>query len=145
MGLASIAEVGLSLAMITGMFCLIFKYLPDVIVAWGDVWRGALTTALLFLVGKFALGWYLGRSDFTADYGSAGALVLILFWVYYSSMILLFGAELTQAQAEARGHKVVPERHAEWIDQSTKAPANRRRRHRLEEPEPAGGASRAMA
>lgn len=110
--LASVAEGTIGLAMITGMMALIFKYLPDVKVPWSDVWRGALTTALLFLVGKFALGWYLGRSDFTADYGSAGALVLILFWVYYSTMILLFGAEVTQAQAQARGHQVEPQEHA---------------------------------
>jgi membrane protein len=111
-GLASLAEALVGLAMITAMFSLLFYYLPDARVSWSDAWRGALATAVLFLIGKFALGWYLGRSDFTADYGSAGALVLILFWVYYSSMILLFGAELTQAQASARGHAAEPERYA---------------------------------
>jgi membrane protein len=110
--LAAFAENAISLAMITCMFVLMFRGLPDVKIRWSDVWRGALATSLLFLVGKFALGWYLGRTDFTADYGSAGALVLILFWVYYSSMILLFGAKLTRVQAEARGLKVVPEQHA---------------------------------
>lgn len=137
-GLASVAEVGLSLAMLAGMFCLIFKYLPDVTIPWSDVWWGALTTAGFFLVGKFALGWYLGRSDFTADYGSAGALVLILFWVYYSSMILLFGAELTRARAVARGHRVVPEPHARVL--TSKRPA---RSPEGEEQEAPGG--RALA
>ena len=111
-GFASFAEALIGLAMITGMFALIFKYLPDVEIGWSEVWRGALTTATLFLVGKSALGWYLGRSTFTADYGSAGALVLILFWVYFSSMILLFGAELTQAQVAVHGRKVEPQGHA---------------------------------
>lgn len=143
-GLASLAEVALGLAMITGMFSLIYYYLPDVKVAWSDVWRGALTTAALFLLGKFALGWYLGRSNFTADYGGAGALVLILFWVYYTSMILLFGAELTQAQAAARGHVVTPEKYAVPLTQSRKAPRPARPRV---EAEPVGSArsSRALA
>lgn len=118
---ASLAEVVIGFAMITGMFALIFKYLPDADIPWSDVGRGAAITASLFLVGKFALGWYLGRSNFTADYGSAGALVLILFWVYYSSMILLFGAEITQAQAEARGHQIVPQKHARSVENSPRA------------------------
>lgn len=109
---ASVTDAALGLAMITGMLALIFKYLPDVDVRWSDVWRGAFMTALLFMIGKFALGWYLGRSNLTADYGSAGALVLILFWVYYSSMIMLFGAELTQAQAELSGHDPPAHSHA---------------------------------
>lgn len=134
-GLASMAEVALSLATITGMFCLLFKYLPDVTVSWSDVLSGALTTAGLFLVGKFALGWYLGRSDFTADYGSAGALVLILFWVYYSSMILLFGAELTRARATARGRQVIPEGHAKIVG----APSRPLPRAASSSAEPAGG------
>ena len=102
-GMTSLADGTISLVTITCLFALLFKFLPDVKVYWKDVWRGAFVTALLFLVGKFILGWYLGRTDFSADYGSAGALVLILFWVYYSSMILLFGAELTQAAAHFRG------------------------------------------
>lgn len=110
--LAALAENGISLAMITAMLALMFRYLPDVKIRWSDVWRGAIATAVLFAIGKFGLGWYLGRTDFSADYGSAGALMLVLFWVYYSSMILLFGAELTQAQAEARGHALIPEKHA---------------------------------
>lgn len=118
---ASLGDAVIGFAMITGMFALIFKYLPDADVPWSDVGRGAAITAALFLVGKFALGWYLGRSNFTADYGSAGALVLILFWVYYSSMILLFGAEVTQAQAEARGHQVVPQKHARTVPNPPRA------------------------
>lgn len=109
-GVTSIAEAAISLLTITCLFALLFKFLPDVRVYWRDVWRGAFVTSLLFLIGKFVLGWYLGRTDFSADYGSAGALVLVLFWVYYSSIILLFGAELTQAAAHLSGRAVVPEK-----------------------------------
>ena len=110
-----IGETLVALLLVTGLFGLIFKFLPDVLIGWQDVWRGALTTALLFMVGKTALGWYLGRADFAADYGSAGAVILILFWVYYSSMILLYGAALTQVQTESAGRPVTPESHAEFV------------------------------
>lgn len=121
--LAAVTEAALGFALVTGLFALIFMYLPDVEVRWSDVWRGAAATSLFFMVGKFALGWYLGRSDFSADYGSAGALVLILFWVYYSSMILLYGAELTQAQAKARGHAMIPQGHARIAEPAKRAQA----------------------
>jgi membrane protein len=97
-GLAAFAEAFIAVSMLTGLFAFIYKVLPDVQLRWSDVWKGAVTASLLFMLGKFALAWYLGRTDLAADYGSAGALVLILFWVYYTSLILLFGAELTQAQ-----------------------------------------------
>lgn len=113
---STLGESLATLILITGLFALIFKVLPDVDIAWSDVWHGAFTTALLFLVGKLGLGWYLGRTDFSADYGSAGALVLILFWVYYSSMILLFGAELTQTRALAQGRDIEPEPYAELFE-----------------------------
>ncbi len=110
--MTTFVEATVALITITCLFALLFKYLPDAEVHWVDVWYGAFSTALLFTVGKFVLGWYLGRTDFTADYGSSGALVLVLFWVYYSSIILLFGAELTQAVAQLRGRAVVPEEGA---------------------------------
>jgi membrane protein len=113
--LAAMADSAVALALIAAVFALLFRSLPDVILGWRHVWRGALLTSLLFVLGKFALGWYLGRSDFAADYGSAGALVLIVFWVYYSSMILLFGAELTKAHALASGYVIRPERHARLL------------------------------
>ena len=112
MHMTSALETVVALVTITCLFALLFKYLPDAEIHWVDVWHGAFATALLFSVGKFVLGWYLGRTDFTADYGSSGALVLVLFWVYYSSIILLFGAELTQAVAQLRGRSVVPEEGA---------------------------------
>lgn len=115
----SLAEGAISLVTVTCLFALLFKYLPDVEIYWSDVWRGAFITACFFLVGKFVLGWYLGRTDFSVDYGSAGALVLVLFWVYYSSIILLFGAELTQAAAHFKGHPVALRKRAKRSSQST--------------------------
>lgn len=92
-----------SLGVITLLFAAIYKVLPDAKIAWRDVWTGALVTALLFTIGKFLLGIYLGHSGVTSGYGAAGSLVLILLWVYYSSLILLFGAEFTRVYAEHHG------------------------------------------
>ena len=89
--------------MITLLFGAIFKVLPDAKIAWSDVRVGAVVTALLFVAGKFALGLYLGRSNPGEAFGAAGALALMLVWIYYSSMIVLLGAEFTQAWAEHRG------------------------------------------
>jgi membrane protein len=96
----------LSLGVITVLFAMIFKVLPDAEVRWSHVWVGALMTAALFTVGKFLLALYLGRRDAASTYGAAGALVLVLMWVYYSSLILLFGAEFTQVYARAKGHRI---------------------------------------
>ena len=97
-----------SLGVITVLFALIFKFLPDAKVRWRDVWVGAALTAVLFTVGKFLLGWYLGRGTTTSVYGAAGSLVAMLLWVYYSAQILFFGAEFTQAWARAHGAVLEP-------------------------------------
>jgi membrane protein len=97
-----------SLGVITLLFAVIFKYLPDVRIAWTDVWIGALVTAVLFTVGKYLLGLYLGLSGVSSAFGAAGSLVLILVWVYYSAQIFLFGAELTRVYAIHRGSRVEP-------------------------------------
>ena len=97
-----------SFAVITVLFAMIFKFLPDVTIAWRDVWIGASITSFLFTLGKFLLGFYLGRSSISSSYGAAGSLVLILVWVYYSSQILFFGAEFTQVYANRYGSKIVP-------------------------------------
>jgi membrane protein len=99
---------GVSLAVITVLFALIFKYLPDAHppVAWKDLWVGAFVTAALFTLGKFAIGLYLGRSSVASAYGAAGSLVLLLIWVYYSAQILFFGAELTQVYARRHGSRL---------------------------------------
>lgn len=90
----------------TLLFGLIFKILPDAKVAWSDVFIGAVMTALLFSIGKFVLGQYLGNSSFASAYGAAGSLVVILAWVYYAAQILFFGAEFTQVYARRYGTKI---------------------------------------
>jgi membrane protein len=102
----------LSLAVITLLFAMMFKFLPDAKIAWRDVWIGAFITALLFTIGKFALGFYLGRSGVASSYGAAGSLIVLLLWVYYSSQIVFFGAEFTQVYANRFGSHVSPANNA---------------------------------
>jgi membrane protein len=92
--------------MITVLFALIYKVLPDAPIAWRDVWTGAVLTAFLFEVGKFLIGLYIGKANFASSYGAAGSLVVILVWVYYSTQILLFGAEFTEVYAKEYGSLV---------------------------------------
>ena len=92
-------EFLVSLGLITLLFALIYKVLPDVEIAWRNVWIGAGMTALLFTVGKFLLGLYLGQKGITSPYGAAGSLVLVLLWVYYSGLIFFFGAAFTKVHA----------------------------------------------
>lgn len=96
----------ISLGIITVLFALTFKYLPHVHIEWRDVWVGAGVTALLFSIGKLALGVYLSRSSLASPYGTAGAVVLILLWVYYSAQIVLLGAEFTQVYARRYGSQI---------------------------------------
>jgi membrane protein len=110
--LLQILNLAISLLVITALFAAIFKVLPDARVAWRDVWLGAGVTALLFVIGKFLIGFYLGRSNPGQAFGAAGSLAVLLVWVYYSSMILLFGAEFTQAWVEHHGGGIAPERGA---------------------------------
>lgn len=98
----------ISFCVITFLFAMIFKLLPDVSVAWRDVWLGAALTSLLFTVGKVVIGLYLGRTTTGSAYGAAGSLVVILLWVYYSAQILFFGAEFTKVWARRRGAGIVP-------------------------------------
>jgi membrane protein len=88
---------------ITALFAVMYKLLPDVEISWRDVWVGAAITSLLFTVGKFAIGLYIGRSGVTSGYGAAASFVLLLLWVYYSSLILFFGAELSKVYARRYG------------------------------------------
>lgn len=98
------------------VFALLFKALPDVRVPWRSVAAGALLTGLLFTLGQVLLGLYLGRGAFSNAYGAAGSFVVVLVWVYYSSQVLLFGAELTQVLARRGGVRVGPTANAEWIE-----------------------------
>jgi membrane protein len=116
--LAQTLNLVLSLAMITLLFAMIFKFLPDAKIAWRDVWIGAFLTAVLFTIGKFALGIYLGKSGVASSYGAAGSLIVLLLWVYYSSQILFFGAEFTQVYANRFGSRVAPADDAVPVRQS---------------------------
>jgi membrane protein len=97
-----------SLGLVTTLFALIFKVLPDAQIRWRHVWFGALITGLLFEIGKTAVGWYLGREGTASAYGAAGSVVLVLMWVYFASSILFFGAEFTQVYADACEGVAVP-------------------------------------
>lgn len=117
-----IINIAVSFAVITGLFAMIFKILPDAHIAWRDVWVGAALTSALFTVGKFAIGLYLGKSNVGSAYGTAGSLVVVLVWVYYSAQILLYGAEFTQVYANRRGERIVPTRDARAADQRKATP-----------------------
>jgi membrane protein len=101
-----------SIVIITALFAAVFGVLPDVVVAWRPVWVGAALTALLFTFGKSLIAFYLGRSGIASAYGAAGSLVILLFWIYYSSMIVLFGAEFTKVWAELHGTRAAPRKGA---------------------------------
>ncbi len=101
-----------SFGVIAVLFAAMFKVLPDATVAWRDVWVGAIVTAFLFTMGKFLIGFYLGRSNPGEAFGAAGSLAIMLVWIYYSCMILLLGAEFTQVWAERKGGGIEPEKGA---------------------------------
>lgn len=112
-----------SFAVVTLLFAMILRFLPDVKIQWRDVWFGAAVTSLLFTIGKFLIGLYLGNSSVSTVYGAAGSLVVILLWAYYSSQILFFGAELTQVWARRRGAHIVPDKHAMPVDRKDALPS----------------------
>ncbi len=115
----------LSLIVITALFALIFKVLPDARINWRDVWVGAALTAVLFTIGKFAIELYLGKSHVGSSYGAAGSLVLVLVWVYYSAQILLYGAEFTQVYAHWMGHQIQPTDEAQVVNAKTQPAASK--------------------
>jgi len=99
------------------LFAIIFKVLPDARIKWRHVRAGAFTTALLFMLGRFIIGYYLGHSKMSSAYGAAGSIIVILLWVYYSSIILYFGAAFTRVYAIHRGSHIYPNNYAVWIEQ----------------------------
>jgi membrane protein len=111
-------NVVLSFAVVVALFALMFRILPDARIAWRDAWVGATATSVLFVGGKELIGLYLGSSNPGNAFGAAGSLVLVLAWIYYSSWIVLFGAELTRIWAERFGRGVAPEHGAiEYVEQ----------------------------
>jgi membrane protein len=109
-----ISNFVVSLVLITGVIAMIYRFLPRASIAWRDVWLGAAVTAVLFSIGKYLIGLYLGRSSVTSGFGAAGSLVVLLVWVYYSAQIFLFGAEFTWVYAHSRGSRRDPS-GAEWV------------------------------
>ncbi len=114
-------NAAVSFGVITLLFGLIYKVLPDAKVAWGDVWIGAALTSLLFTIGKTLIGLYLGNSSAASAYGAAGSLVVLLLWIYYSAQILLFGAEFTQVYANRLGDRIQPDEDATYAADATPA------------------------
>jgi membrane protein len=103
-----IVDLMVSFGVVTLLFALLFRYVPDERVTWRDVWIGAVATALLFDIGKFLIGFYIGKSSVGSMFGAAGSVVVILAWVYYSSQLVFFGAEFTHVYAIHRGSKSTP-------------------------------------
>jgi membrane protein len=99
----------ISFLVVTVLFAMIFKFLPEIKIAWKDVWLGAAVTSILFTLGKFLIGLYLGRSEVGNTFGAAGSLAILLIWIYYSAQILFFGAEFTQVYANRYGSKILPD------------------------------------
>jgi membrane protein len=114
-GLFNLANSLIILTVITCLFAVIYKVLPDAIISWKDAWIGSIFTALLFLLGKFLIGYYLGKSNLGVTYGAAASVVILLAWVYYSSLILYFGAEFTKVYALYSGEGIRPKQTAVFI------------------------------
>lgn len=107
----------LTFAAVSLLFAIIFKVLPDAKVLWKDVMVGAITTAALFMIGKFAIGFYLSKTTVSNSYGAAGSVIVILLWVYYSSIILYFGAAFTRVYVQNIGRNIYPNEYAVFIEQ----------------------------
>ena len=119
---ARTTDLAISFFVITLMFMLIFKYLPDAKIRWRDVWMGAVVTALLFTLGKYLIGLYFRYTAISSAYGAAGSVVVFLLWTFYSSQILFFGAEFTKVYALMRGRQIVPSHNAQAVQTIRRIP-----------------------
>ncbi len=108
----SIVEIVISFGVVTVLFAMVYKILPDVELEWRDVWIASAFTSILFSIGKYLIGLYIGNSSIASSYGAAGSLVILLVWVYYSAQIMLFGAELTEVYVRHRGRFIRPAPYA---------------------------------
>lgn len=113
-----ILDYGIMILVTTVLFACILKVLPDAKIEWRDVWVGSFTTCILFFIGKFLIGYYLKHNSAISAYGAAGSLILILLWVYYSAMILYFGAEFTQVYVRYKQRKILPNKYAVWVEKN---------------------------
>ena len=116
-GIWRVAHLFTSFLIVMLLFALIYRYLPDAEITWRDVAVGALVTSVLFTLGKFLIGFYLGRASIGNVYGAAGSFALLLLWVYYSALICFYGAEFTQVYARRFGSRIQPEKHAVRVGQ----------------------------
>lgn len=115
-----------SLLIYTGLFTLVFRFFPDVNLKWRDVIPGAVSTAILYDIGQWAIGKYLGITGWGSTYGAAGSMVFLLLWVYYSSLILYFGMEIIQSYLKESGREINPESQARWmkLEEGSRAPVS---------------------
>jgi membrane protein len=114
-------DIAISFVVVSGLFAMIFKLLPNVRLRWRDVWLGAVATSLLFTLGKLVIGYYLATSSIASSFGAAGSVVVVLAWIYYSACILFFGAEITKLYARKFGSGVVPNSRAVLVDDLLRA------------------------
>ena len=114
--IAHAVDILVSFGFVTLLFALIYKYVPDVEIEWRDVWVGAALTAILFTIGKYLIGLYIGTSGVSSTFGAAGSLITVLVWVYYSSLIFFLGAEFTRVYATQYGSGVAPAENAQQMD-----------------------------
>jgi membrane protein len=114
-GLLYVLNTAITLVVITSLFAVIFKVLPDAIISWKDAFMGSIVTAVLFLLGKFLIGYYMGKSGLGVTYGTAASIVILLTWVYYSAFILYYGAEFTKMYALNAGEGIRPKQTAVFV------------------------------
>jgi membrane protein len=124
--LLQLINFGISFVVITLLFAVIYKVLPDAKIRWKDVWVGAAVTSLLFSIGKFLIGLYLGSSSIASSYGAAGSFVVLLVWIYYSAFIFLLGAEFTQVYARKFGSEIVPSSNAMFVNEAKRGQPGKR-------------------
>ncbi|MEA5592902.1 YihY/virulence factor BrkB family protein [Rivularia sp. UHCC 0363] len=124
-----IGNFAISFAIITVLFALIYKVMPDAKIAWNDVWIGSAMTSLLFVIGKSLLGIYLGNSSFGSAYGAAGSLIVLLAWINYAAQIIFFGAEFTQVYATRYGSRIEPDENSMKVPEADRANQGMKRRN----------------
>ena len=127
------ANFAISFAVITLLFALIYKFIPDAKIAWNDVWVGSAMTSLLFVIGKSLLGLYLGNGSFGSAYGAAGSLIVLLAWINYAAQIIFFGAEFTQVYASKYGSHIVPDENSRKVPEANRAKQGMKRRNSPQE------------
>jgi len=120
--LPQVVSLTVNLVLFTLIFMIMFTVLPDVKISWKSTFIGGLITAILFLIGSWAISFYLGRKGVSSVYGAAGSLVVLLIWIFYSNVIVMFGAELTESYLRCFNRTLEPDKFSEWNDDSRRLP-----------------------